>query len=37
MGAALQLDVAGAKGGESKPKTPVEASDSLRSTNIAKI
>ncbi|NNJ15578.1 DUF1983 domain-containing protein [Pseudomonas putida CSV86] len=37
MGAALQLDVVGAKGGESKPKTPVEAPDSLRSTNIAKI
>lgn len=37
MGAAMQLEVAGAKGGESKPKTPVEAPDSLRSTNIAKI
>ncbi|MFW3895277.1 phage tail protein [Pseudomonas bharatica] len=37
MGAALHLDVAGAKGGESKPKTAVEAPDSLRSTNITKI
>ncbi|OLS61902.1 phage tail protein [Pseudomonas putida] len=37
MSAALQLDVAGAKGGESKPKTAVEAPDSLRSTNITKI
>ena len=37
MGAAMQLEVAGAKGGESKPKTPVEAPDSLQSTNIAKM
>ena len=37
MGAAAQLDITGAKGGESKPKTPVEAPDSLQSTNIAKI
>lgn len=37
MGAAVQLDITGAKGGESKPKTPVEAPDSLQSTNIAKI
>lgn len=37
MGAAAQLDIAGAKGGESKPKSPVEAPDSLQSTNIAKI
>lgn len=37
MAAAAHLDIAGAKGGESKPKTPVEAPDSLRSTNIAKI
>lgn len=37
MGAAAHLDIAGAKGGESKPKTPVEAPDSLQSTNIAKI
>lgn len=37
MGAALPPDITGAKGGASKPKTPVEAPDSLRSTNIAKI
>lgn len=37
MGAAAHLDISGAKGGESKPKTPVEAPDSLQSTNIAKI
>ncbi|MGE8049716.1 TipJ family phage tail tip protein [Pseudomonas monteilii] len=37
MGAAAHLDITGAKGGESKPKTPVEAPDSLSSTNIAKI
>jgi len=37
MGAAQKLDVHGAKGGESKPKSPVEAPDSLRSTNVAKI
>lgn len=37
MGAAQKLDIHGAKGGESKPKAPVEAPDSLRSTNIAKI
>ena len=37
MGAAAHLDITGAKGGESKPKTPVEAPDSLQSTNIAKI
>ncbi|WP_339419070.1 host specificity protein J [Pseudomonas sp. RL_105y_Pfl1_103] len=37
MGAAQKLDIHGAKGGESKPKSPVEAPDSLRSTNIAKI
>ena len=37
MGAATHLDITGAKGGESKPKTPVEAPDSLSSTNIAKI
>ncbi|MFB1630153.1 phage tail protein [Pseudomonas sp. AP-1] len=37
MGAAANLNIAGAKGGESKPKTPVEAPDSLQSTNIAKI
>lgn len=37
MGAALQLDVGGDKGGESKPKSPVESPDSLQSTNIAKM
>ncbi|WP_313456414.1 phage tail protein [Pseudomonas sp.] len=37
MGAAAHLDITGSKGGNSKPKTPVEAPDSLRSTNLAKI
>ena len=37
MGPDHHLDITGAKGGESKPKTPVEAPDSLQSTNIAKI
>lgn len=37
MGAAAHLDITGGKGGGSKPKTPVEAPDSLQSTNIAKI
>ncbi|WP_447096868.1 host specificity protein J [Pseudomonas sp. CF10PS3] len=37
MGAAQRLDIHGSKGGESKPKSPVEAPDSLRSTNVAKI
>ncbi|WP_339496942.1 host specificity protein J [Pseudomonas sp. EA_15y_Pfl1_P101] len=37
MGAAQKLDIHGAKGGESRPKSPVEAPDSLRSTNVAKI
>ncbi|MDB5995275.1 MAG: host specificity protein [Pseudomonas sp.] len=37
MGAAQQIDIRGAKGGDANPKTPVEASDSLRSTNLAKI
>jgi len=37
MGAALPPDVSGAKGGAKKPKAPVEAPDSLQSTNIAKI
>ncbi|WP_338513388.1 phage tail protein [Pseudomonas poae] len=37
MGAVQKLDIQGAKGGESKPKSPVEAPDSLRSTNVAKI
>lgn len=31
------LEITGAKGGNSKPKTSVEAPDSLQSTNIAKI
>ncbi|VVP22198.1 hypothetical protein PS896_03901 [Pseudomonas fluorescens] len=37
MGAAAQIDIHGDKGGSSKPKSPVEASDSLRSTNLAKL
>ncbi|PMV79608.1 MULTISPECIES: host specificity protein J [unclassified Pseudomonas] len=37
MGAALKNDIHGEKGGSSKPKSPTEASDSLRSTNLAKI
>ncbi|WP_411959430.1 DUF1983 domain-containing protein [Pseudomonas sp. s4] len=37
MGPTDHLDITGAKGGESKPKSPVEAPDSLQSTNIAKI
>lgn len=37
MGPVDHLEINGAKGGESKPKTPVEAPDSLQSTNIAKI
>ncbi|MGY2257164.1 phage tail protein, partial [Pseudomonas reactans] len=37
MGAAQKLEIHGAKGGESKPKSPVESPDSLRSTNVAKI
>ncbi|MDR7285684.1 putative phage tail protein [Pseudomonas corrugata] len=37
MGAALKIDIHGEKGGSSKPKSPVEASDSLRSTNLAKL
>nr|WP_258035822.1 phage tail protein [Pseudomonas putida] len=37
MGVAEHLEIAGAKGGSSKPKTPVEAPDSLQSTNIASI
>ncbi len=37
MGAAQHLDIAGAKGGSSKPKTPVETPDTLQSTNIASI
>ncbi|VVO80060.1 hypothetical protein PS870_01746 [Pseudomonas fluorescens] len=37
MGAAQMIDIHGAKGGESKPKTPTEAPDSLRSVALAKI
>ncbi len=37
MAVATHLDITGSKGGESKPSTPVEAPDSLRSTNVAKI
>lgn len=37
MGAAAQIEIYGEKGGESKPKSPTEASDSLRSTNLAKL
>lgn len=37
MGAAAQIDIHGEKGGNSKPKSPTEASDSLRSTNLAKL
>lgn len=37
MGAAAQIDIHGEKGGSSKPKSPTETSDSLRSTNLAKL
>ncbi|MBK5400517.1 phage tail protein [Pseudomonas sp. TH39(2020)] len=37
MGAAQKIDIHGEKGGNSKPKSPTEASDSLRSTNLAKL
>ncbi|AXP04245.1 DUF1983 domain-containing protein [Pseudomonas fluorescens] len=37
MGAARKIDIHGAKGGDKKPKSPTEASDNLRSTNIAKL
>jgi predicted phage tail protein len=37
MGAAEKIDITGAKGGSTSPKTPIEAADSLRSTNVAKI
>ena len=37
MGPADHVDITGAKGGSSKPKSPVEAPDSLQSTNIGKI
>lgn len=37
MGAGQQFDIHGAKGGSTTPKSPTEATDSLRSTNLAKI
>ncbi|MBV4552264.1 phage tail protein [Pseudomonas sp. SWRI102] len=37
MGAAQQIDIHGEKGGSNKPKQPTEASDNLRSTNVAKL
>ncbi|RXT63033.1 phage tail protein [Pseudomonas syringae] len=37
MGAALKIDIHGEKGGSSSPKSPTEAADSLRSTNLAKL
>ncbi|WP_122435194.1 TipJ family phage tail tip protein [Pseudomonas viridiflava] len=37
MGAALNIDIQGEKGGSSNPKSSTEASDSLRSTNRAKL
>ncbi|AZE48264.1 Phage tail fiber protein [Pseudomonas chlororaphis] len=37
MGAAVQIEIRGEKGGSSKPKSPTEANDSLRSTNLAKM
>ncbi|BBP60349.1 phage tail protein [Pseudomonas sp. St316] len=37
MGAAQKIEIHGEKGGSSKPKSPREASDNLRSTNLAKI
>ncbi|WP_196492115.1 host specificity protein J, partial [Pseudomonas fluorescens] len=37
MGAARNIDIHGAKGGEEKPKTPTEAPDSLRSVAVAKM
>ncbi|AZD93007.1 MULTISPECIES: host specificity protein J [Pseudomonas] len=37
MGAAAQIEIRGEKGGSSKPKSPTEANDSLRSTNLAKM
>jgi len=37
MGAARKMDIYGEKSGSSKPKSPTEARDSLRSTNLAKI
>ncbi|MCH5519030.1 TipJ family phage tail tip protein [Pseudomonas syringae] len=37
MGAALKINIHGEKGGSTSPKSPTEASDSLRSTNLAKL
>ncbi|KAA8712955.1 phage tail protein [Pseudomonas cannabina] len=37
MGAARKIDIHGEKGGSASPKAPTEASDSLRSTNLAKL
>lgn len=37
MGAARKVDIYGAKGGSDKPKTPIEAPDSLRSVAMAKM
>lgn len=37
MGAAQNIEIRGDKGGSTSPKSPVEASDSLRSTNLAKL
>lgn len=37
MGAARKIEIHGEKGGDKKPKSPTEASDNLRSTNIAKL
>ena len=37
MGAVRKIDIYGAKGGETKPKAPTEAPDSLRSVAIAKM
>lgn len=37
MGAARKIEIHGAKGGEDKPKTPIETPDSLRSVAIAKM
>lgn len=37
MGTAQNIEIRGAKGGSGSVKTPVEASDNLRSTNLAKI
>ncbi|WP_339504052.1 phage tail protein [Pseudomonas sp. RL_105y_Pfl2_101] len=37
MGAARKMEIRGEKGGSSKPKSPTEANDNLRSTNVAKL